>query len=194
MRNLSLLITIITFCIFTVAGQDMFPARQLTTEQAQEGFASFSPDGKYLVYQYTDLTDTSGKNGLWIIRPDGTDTRQIFSGIAEHSRWSPDGEYIVFDADTGNSIKMIPSTGGDAILFLPDSVRIQNGGLPCWSPDGSQIAFLERKGISVCTWNMATGELKSLFSQEGKLPLPGGWWNDGTGILVALMDRQTRKS
>jgi Tol biopolymer transport system component len=25
------------------------------------------------------------------------------------------------------------------------------------------------------------------------LPLPGGWWTDGSSVLVALMDRQTRK-
>jgi Tol biopolymer transport system component len=82
-----------------------------------------------------------------------------------------DGKYIIFDADTGNSVRMIPAAGGDVIKFLPDSVLIQNGGLPCWSPDGSQIAFRD----------------------EGRLPLPGGWWIDGKSIIVANIDRQTRK-
>jgi dipeptidyl aminopeptidase/acylaminoacyl peptidase len=192
MNKLTLLSAFISVTI-QLSGQDMFPAKQLTFDPAQQGFATWSPDSKYIVYQYTDLNDTLGKNGLWKVSADSTEARQIFTGIAEHAKWSPDGRHIVFDADTGNSIRMIPAAGGDVIKFLPDSVLIQNGGLPCWSPDGSQIAFLERKRLSLSTFNLKTGELKSLFSEEGKLPLPGGWWVDGKSILVANMDRQTRK-
>ena len=182
-------------CYIMLSAQDMFPVRQLTTDSAQDGFATWSPDSKLIVYQHSDMySDTLGKNGLWKVSVDGTDARQIFKGLAEHPKWSPDGKYIIFDADTGNSIRMIPAEGGPVIRFLPDSILIQNGGLPCWSPDGSQIAFLERKGLSVCTWNFKTCELKSLFREEGKLPLPGGWWTDGRSILIAIMDRQIRKS
>ena len=192
MNKLTLLSVILSLGV-RLSGQDMFPVRQLTFDPAQEGFATWSPDSKFIVYQHTDMNDTLGKNGLWKISADGTGAKQIFSGLAEHPKWSPDGKYIVFDADTGNSIRMIPAEGGEIIKFLPDSVIIQNGGLPCWSPDGSQIAFLEGKGLSLCTWNFKTGELKSLFREESRLPLPGGWWNDGKSILVANIDRQTRK-
>lgn len=193
MKKLTLILIVIAYQSQQLSGQDMFPARQLTYDPAQQGFATWSPDSKYIVYQHTDLNDTTGNNGLWKVAADGTGPRQIFRGLAEHAKWSPDGNYIVFDADTGNSIRMIPSTGGDIIKFLPDSVLIQNGGLPCWSPDGSTIAFLERKVLSLCTYNLKTGELLSLFRENGKLPLPGGWWTDGMSILAANMDTQTRE-
>ena len=193
MKKLTLLSAIITLAV-QLSGQDMFPVRRLTFDPAQQGFATWSPDSKSIVYQHTDMySDTLGRNGLWKVSADGKGAEQIFSGLAEHPKWSPDGKYIVFDADTGNSIKLLYLYSNLAKRILPDSVQIQNGGLPCWSSDGSQIAFLERKGFSVCTYNLKTGELKSLFREEGKLPLPGGWWTDGKSLLVASMDRQTRK-
>ncbi len=194
MKILGVILIINVILALRLSGQDLFPVKQLSFDPAQEGFATWSPDCKTIVYQHTDMQDTNQKNGLWEIPADGsTEPKHIFSGLAEHPKWSPDGKHIVFDADTGNSIKMISAMGGEAIRVLPDSVLIQNGGLPCWSPDGSQIAFIERKEFSLCTYNLKTGELRSLFRENGKLPLPGGWWPDGKSILVSNMDRQTRK-
>lgn len=194
MKKISIFFAVLIF-LSEIYAQDRFKTIQLTFDPAQNGFASWSPDGKSIVYQHIDMRgDSLGKNGLWIASLDGKEARQLFKGIAEHPKWSPDGRFIVFDADTGNSIKMIPSEGGEAIRFLPDSLQIQNGGLPCWSPDGSQIAFLERKNLSLCIYNMKTGRVESVFSKEGLLPLPGCWSTDGENILVALSDKKTRKS
>jgi TolB protein len=193
MKKIIVIVVLLGICINIINAQKKSNPRQLTTDPAQEGFATWSPDGKYIIYQFTDMEDTLGKNGLWNILADGSGAKQIFRGIAEHAKWSPDGRYIVFDADTGQTIKMIPAAGGEPIIFLPDTVNIMNGGLPCWSPDASQIAFKDA-GYALCIYNLQTGKVSRVYCQEGMTILPGCWTVDGKYVLTAIMDRQTRKS
>jgi len=185
-------VTIIVFFV-KVPAQDKFECRRLTLDPAQEGFATWSPDGKSIIFQHTDLKDTTDKNGLWKILPDGTGAVQILSGVAEHAQWSPNGRYIVFDSDTGNSIKIIPAEGGEPINFLPDTIQVQNGGLPCWSPDASQIAFKDAK-YSLCVYNMKTDKIARVFKHASLLLLPGCWSEDGKYVFIALWDKPSRKS
>ena len=193
MKTPTLIVAALVLCSIGLQAQENFKTRQLTAKPAREGFPTFSPDGKYIICQQTDMNDTSGQNGLWKIPlKNVSGAKQIYSGVAEHPRWSPDGQLIVFDADTGKSIRMIPAEGGEPIAFLPETIHIMNGGLPCWSPDATQIAFIEGSSISLCVFNSRTGELTSLYSKEGMLPLPGGWTSDGAYILTALMERESR--
>jgi TolB protein len=174
--------------------QDLFPARQLTDDPAQEGFPTWSPKGDSLIYQHTDRYDTVGKNGLWKVALDGSGAVQIFAGVGEHAKWSPDGSYVVFDADTGRNMKMIRPWGGEAMEFLPDSIQIRNGGLPHWSPDGSKIAFIDGGTVTLCVYDRKAGRVQGLFHQEDIVPLPGGWTPDGKQVLAALMEMPSRKS
>jgi Tol biopolymer transport system component len=194
MKKTGILILILGLVLNGLCAQDRFPVRQLTFGWAQKGFPTWSPDGKYLIYQYSDRYDSLGLNGLWRILPDGSGAVQILNELAEHPRWSPDGKKVVFDADTGNNIKMVSAEGGPSRYFLPDTIHIQNGGLPCWSPDGLHIAFLEAGSLSLCTYQMQDGKVRRIFSEEGKLPMPGAWMPDGKSVLIALMDRETRRS
>jgi Tol biopolymer transport system component len=88
---------------------------------------------------------------------------------------------------------MIPAEGGDPITFLPDTIHINQGGLPCWSPDGSQIAFKDHE-YYLCIYDMKTEKTTRVFREEGLLLLPGCWSADAKYVLLALVDGQSRKS
>lgn len=195
MKKLFILITVIVlqFCI-SITGQDKFPSTQITTITERNGFPTWSPEGKFLIYSCIVQNDSLSKTGLWKISVDGKEEQQIYNEIAEHPRWSPDGKYIVFDADSGRSMKMIASNGGPVIKIIPDSMKIFKGAMPCWSPDSKQIAFVEGGTLTLYVVDIISGRLTKIFHQEEILPIPGCWSKEGDYIYVGLMELKTRLS
>lgn len=174
--------------------QDRYPTKQLTSDSTREGFPSWSPDGKTIVYSFFNIVEGKPVHGSQKISSGGGTPVQFTDFATEHPQWSPDGRFIVFDADTGASIKMIKAEGGSPIKFLPDSIGIYNGGLPCWSPSGAQIAFKSGITSSLYVYDAKTGSVAKIFHEEGMLPLPGCWSREGKWIIIALMDRKSRRS
>ena len=178
----------------TLHGQDKFNSTQLTFERARVGFPTWSPDGKFIVYSYIAVHDSMGNSGLWKVSLDGKERKQICFELAEHPRWSPDGRSIVLDSDSGKSMKIVPAKGGSPLRIVRDSTQMRNGGMPCWSPDGSRIAFLEGGTLSLCVEDIETKTITRIFKQDGMVPMPGCWTRDGKNILIALMELKTRRS
>ena len=178
----------------SLLSQDMYPVRQLTSDPALEGFPSWSPDGKAIVFSVYDMVDGVPVFGSRTISPEGGEPVGLTDFPTEHPQWSPDGRFIVFDADTGAAINMMDAAGKNPHAFLPDSIHIYNGGLPCWSPDGARIAFKEGTTGALYVYEVRTGRVTEIFRAGGLLPLPGCWSRHGGSILIALMDRTTRVS
>jgi Tol biopolymer transport system component len=169
-----------------VRAQDRYPVRRLTFDRAQEGFPSWSPDGTTLVHSYGAVTDSGLVAGLRTIPAAGGEPRRLTDEIGEHPDWSPDGRHIVFDADSGNSIKVVSATGGHAMRLVPASIRITRGGQPIWSPDGTHIAFDSDSALWIL--DVRTGAARSVFRRTGMVAIVGCWSPDGTAIYLTLWD------
>lgn len=107
-------------------------SRRLTSNGYYDGGPSWSPDGDRIVFESED--------GLYLMRPDGSDVRRLTRGAAElywGPSWSPDGKLIAY----GNpfDIYVVGADGGE-----PERLTENDGPdfLPAWSPDGTKIAYL----------------------------------------------------
>jgi Tol biopolymer transport system component len=172
--------------------QEKYPVRQLTSDPAQEGFPCWSPDGKTIVYSLVERVDSTGRNGLWKIPAQGGKAWQFTDCIAEHPNWSPDGSYIVFDADSGQSIKLVSAHGGKPIRIVPESISVSKGGNPCWAPDAARFAF--REGNNLYVGDIQTGQFEKIFYEEGILPIACCWSPDGRIIYVNLVSPESGAS
>jgi Tol biopolymer transport system component/DNA-binding winged helix-turn-helix (wHTH) protein len=145
-------------------------------ETAGARIASWSPDGRWLVYDSYE--------GIWVVPAVGGSPRQLVErGGAP--RWSPDGSTIVFqqtrtDLDVEgvdiNACVTRPATtlwsvglDGAAPRRLTSSSEPPGGhGQPAYSHDGSRLAFVaELPGQPSSLWTMSSrgGELRQVLER-----------------------------
>jgi len=147
----------------------------ITPFQVNPGIAfrapDWSPDGKYIAFQSTELGRTLGQSiamDIFVNSLDGAIHRNITRYLttdkpdSQNPDWSPDGSMIAFDS---NGTKPNPNYPENPWRFIPDDTDIYvvspDGNdlkrltyseaedvVPVWSPDGLQIAFLSDRGGS----------------------------------------------
>jgi Tol biopolymer transport system component len=144
-----------------VANPDMTHQVQITHGDFGSGFPSWSPDSSRIVFM-SDRTDPDGTDGteiqdVFTMRPDGSDIVKLTDsvGFSGHPSWSPDGRWVIFDADRADyprsqGLYLVRSDGSGGIrrlTTLPATSSWQELGR--FSPDGSRIAYGEYRGGNV---------------------------------------------
>ena len=137
------------FDIYTIPARGG-PETRLTTAEGLDDGPEYSPDGRRIYFN----SERTGSMQIWRMRADGGEPTQVtddgFNNWFPHP--SPDGRRLVFlsfeadvsghPADRDVTLRTMPLEGGEIEVlgrFLGGQGTIN---VPCWSPDGGQIAFV----------------------------------------------------
>jgi Tol biopolymer transport system component len=125
--------------------------------------------------------DTSGADGIFLVRPDGTGQHQLVSdlpGSQRHPDWSPNGEQLTFiQAPPGkpDELWMVDADGTDAKKLLSCDLPCNEFNYPDWAPDGTAIYYgLDADAkpdappttFEVARFDIATGEVTTVLTRK----------------------------
>lgn len=133
----------------------------LTQDDAQSLFASWSPDGTQIAY----MSDYQ----LWLMQADGTGKRRFIEQQARNLAWSPDGRYIAFESAPSGAYEDF-----DIWLVAADGTGLRNlsatpkwvESAPVWSPDSKQIVYTSGYG-DLYIADLTSGDIHQLTQEKG---------------------------
>lgn len=107
--------------------------KRLTQKPGEYYAPELSPNGEWIVMSQEG-------EGLWVMKPDGTNLHSISDRDDIDPAWSPDGSMIAFASSRAGARQLfVMNTDGTNIRQVTNLDNM--GGRISWSPDGARLAF-----------------------------------------------------
>ncbi|HEX8915929.1 MAG TPA: hypothetical protein VF796_26515 [Humisphaera sp.] len=170
---------------------------QLTSDQADDAFPSFSPDGRKICFAST----RAGAWQIYMMDTDGRNVVQVTNGNMQcvHPTFSPDGSRIAYSAIGSRSAQWELWV---ADLRTGEKRMIGYGLFPRWCPDRSvdRIAFQKSRQrgtrwFSIWTLDLIEGEgrrLTEVVSSPNAAVVSPCWSPDGKRLAFATIVEPAR--
>ncbi len=148
-------------CEVFVMNADGSDQRRLTDNERTDGWASFSPDGRSILYCYYD-----GADHIAIMDLDGANSRRIGEGASPE--FSPDGRRVAFvSGQYGREVSIMNADGsGRRVIHRSDAYH----SYPTFTPNGSRVLFIEEpegRGVgTMMTLDLGTSKVERVAETD----------------------------
>jgi Tol biopolymer transport system component/outer membrane lipoprotein-sorting protein len=116
--------------VIGAAGTDGSNARRLASfKESSIGFLSWAPDGQWVAFSVSSGRDINFRTTVYVIRPDGTDLRQVFqANDLMTAVFSPDSSTLAFTASRGAALQLYvaPVDTGASRLIQAPGIRLDD--------------------------------------------------------------------
>jgi Tol biopolymer transport system component len=147
---------------------------------------AWSPQGDWIAFSNSDV-EHPGTNGVYLIRPDGTELTQLAAPELGEPVWSPDGEWLAFAGELG--VFRMRRDGTEKIR-LPTPLKHEPDYFPnvTWSPNSSRLAYVYNGVIYVAR---ADGSEVINLTESAGLPA-ATWvaWSPTSDVLAFSSHRE----
>lgn len=181
----SIAILIVLILNNSILAQHEFPREKcLTNNQYEDRYASYSPDGKWILFE----SKRDGKWGIYLMDKNGRNIQQLTINTYDNRRpsWHPNGKEVLFESNR-NGVQGLYTIKIKNRKEKKLTGTIKNGELifAAYSPNGKQIvvSLKETEDKSNIVLLNKKGKLIRWLTKNKKRNLYPKWSNDGKEIV-----------